>query len=163
MIALSDLRRILDYCPESGELTRVCDRGPYLKGSVAGSLRRDGYIHVQIGDKFLLAHRISWVFISGEWPHFQIDHRNGIRSDNSRENLRIATNKQNLENQSLSSRNTSGYRGVSFDKAIGKWIAQVKHHRRNVVAGRFSDVEEANRAAIELRLKLFTHHRTQHE
>lgn len=53
--------------------------------------------------------------------------------------------------------NTSGYRGVDWHKQLGKWRVRVGHNGRYYSGGLFTDVEEANAAAIELRKKLYTH------
>jgi hypothetical protein len=58
-----------------------------------------------------------------DWP--LSDHINGNTLDNQRVNLRLATPVQNLANQRLNSANTSGYKGVSFHKKGGRWIAYV--------------------------------------
>lgn len=67
--------------------------------------------------------------------------------------LQAATRKQNGENQRLSRRNTSGYRGVYRDR--NKWRAVARHEGKLYSAGGFASKEDANRAAIDLRNSLF--------
>jgi hypothetical protein len=55
-----------------------------------------------------------------------VDHINGDRLDNRRENLRACTIVQNTHNMKLSVRNTSGVKGVSLRKADGMWLARVQ-------------------------------------
>lgn len=82
----------------------------------------------------------------------EIDHRNGNKLDNRRVNLRPVSHPGNMANRSrLNSNNTSGYRGVVYDKARRKWKAQVKLHGRNRVIGRFASPEAANEAAVAFR------------
>lgn len=86
-------------------------------------------------------------------PGMQVDHRNGDGLDNRRANLRLATASQNRGNMRLPPRNTSGYKGVSWDKARAKWVARISANGRYRCLGRFDDPWEAaqtyNAAAIE--------------
>ncbi len=75
-----------------------------------------------------------------------VDHINGNGLDNRRSNLRIATMSQNLRNQRLSKLNTSGFKGVCFDKGTGRWLAQIVLHGKNHFLGRFVTPELANAA-----------------
>jgi hypothetical protein len=81
-------------------------------------------------------------------PDMDTDHKNGDCLDNRRSNLRICTTAQNLANRTkLNSRNTSGYKGVSFDKKSGRWVAQIGwqrgNKRRNFVLGYYDTPLEA--------------------
>lgn len=85
----------------------------------------------------------------------QVDHINGDDLDNRRSNLRIATNQQNTWNQKRSRRNTSGYKGVSFNIRSKKWHAYIYTNRVPKYLGSFDTAEEAaaayEKAAKELR------------
>ena len=81
-------------------------------------------------------------------PH--IDHINDDSLDNRKENLRIATNANNLKNRShCNSNNVSGYRNVS--KVEDKYFVQLQINGKNKVLGKFTDAEEANRFSISMR------------
>lgn len=99
----------------------------------------------------VLMHRL----IADTPPELQTDHINRNRLDN-RANLRNVTGSVNSRNQGLSSRNTSGYRGVTWDKARGKWQSKTKHLGRWVSLGRFDTPEEAARvrAAFDASLEV---------
>jgi uncharacterized protein with NRDE domain len=72
------------------------------------------------------------------------------------DHLRLATNKQNLENRSGPPRNnTSGIIGVS--RQGNKWYAKVEHHKHQYYVGLFDHIEDAEAAVIAKRLELFTH------
>lgn len=65
-----------------------------------------------------------WLYVYGHWPSEQIDHKNGIRDDNSFQNLREASNAQNAQNQRRPRRNNkTGLLGVS--PSFGKFKAQI--------------------------------------
>ena len=72
--------------------------------------------------------------------------------------LRVCTSRQNAQNRSGPQRNgTSGFRGVTWSKVQGKWVAQVQCGNRNHRGGVYDTAEQAADAARALRLKLFTH------
>ena len=76
----------------------------------------------------------------------QIDHKNGDGCDNRRSNLRWATYVEQRRNSGLGCRNTTGFKGVSFDKTRGKYEAKTKTDGRFLHLGRFATAEEAARA-----------------
>lgn len=77
---------------------------------------------------------------------FHTDHINGDTLDNQCSNLRTATASQNLMNRGKNSNNTSGYKGVTYNKNSRKWEAQIKINRQNKHLGLFTDPESAARA-----------------
>lgn len=72
-----------------------------------------------------------------------VDHINHNTLDNRKENLRVVSYAQNLYNMRTPKDNTSGYKGVSWDKATEKWIAYIRKHGILKYLGRFLKVEEA--------------------
>jgi len=124
---------------------------------VAGTLRKDGYIQIQIDYELHLVHRLMIFVQCGEYPEHEVDHINRNRSDNRLVNLRCADRKQNSENKSMLSNNTSGYRGVCWDPVREKWKVQIKHNKVNKFVGRYDSIEDANVAAINARNLIFTH------
>jgi len=74
------------------------------------------------------------------------DHINGDTLDNRKLNLRMATHLQNSRNQQLRVDNSSGYRGVCFDKKAGKWMAYIRHNRQRTYLGYFGNSKDAARA-----------------
>lgn len=73
-----------------------------------------------------------------------VDHINGDRLDNRRENLRLTDHRGNARNRGLHRNNTSGFKGVIFYG--GRWYAQIKVDRRNRGLGGYSAPEDAARA-----------------
>ncbi len=82
-----------------------------------------------------------------------IDHRNHNTLDNRRKNLRIATAAQNCANRRGNSRNTSGYRGVSFHSTRKKFVAAITFENKSHWIGEFNTAEEAH-AAYQKRAKI---------
>ena len=73
----------------------------------------------------------------------EVDHINGIRSDNRKCNLRIVSHSDNMKNVGISARNTSGYKGVGFNKYNGTWTAYIKINKKWTTLGTYSTYEEA--------------------
>lgn len=74
------VRRVLDYNPSTGVITRKIG-GPRTRvGAVVGCITRKGYLSLKLGRKTHLAHRIAWFHYYGEWPLDQLDHINWITS-----------------------------------------------------------------------------------
>ena len=138
------LRSILNYDPVSGIFTRKVRTSPRVKvGDIAGYSNGNGYLQISVQSRLYLAHRLAWLYMYGEWPEDQLDHVNRVRTDNRISNLREVTNKQNHQNKSKRSNNTSGYPGIYWNKQRSKWQAQIKHNQKSIHLGYFSILEEA--------------------
>lgn len=74
------------------------------------------------------------------------DHRDRDGLNNRRNNFRIATKQQNNFNRSISSANTSGFKGVSYRTDRGTWLASIRHDGKLKKLGTFATKEEAARA-----------------
>jgi hypothetical protein len=83
-----------------------------------------------------------------------IDHKNGNKLDNSRENLRKATKSENCQNSKTPKSNSSGYKNVCWYKQQGKWGVNIRSGGESFFGGLFEDISEANKAAIRLREEL---------
>ena len=73
----------------------------------------------------------------------QTDHRNRNTLDTRRCNLRICTNRQNSYNRGSLRNSSSKYKGVSWYKAYGKWMASIRKSGKNVFLGYFSKEDSA--------------------
>jgi len=162
MITQERLKQLLHYNPETGLFTRIdieSNRTDRL-GKQPGSRNTKGHIQIRLDGTLYVAHRLAWLYMNGRFPVNQLDHIDGDKTNNKITNLREATNKQNQENVPLQVNNTSGYRGVSFDKRLKKFRAYVCHNRQQITLGLFDTSELATSAAQKARDQLFTHHKT---
>jgi len=78
--------------------------------------------------------------------HNTLDNRRFV---DGKENLRAATRSENLYNQILSSKNTSGYRGVYWFKPQKKWMAMIIVNHKRIFLGYFYTKDEAHIAHNE--------------
>lgn len=92
------------------------------------------------GSPYTLMHRM---ILGLQDKDKMVDHINGNKLDNRRENLRIVSNQGNQANSKIPKNNTSGYKGVTWDKYRNKWIAQIMVNRRHKYLGRFESIEDA--------------------
>lgn len=77
----------------------------------------------------------------------QVDHiRPNSTLDNRRENLRLASHAQNQRNKGVATNNTSGFKGVFWEKSANRWRAQIRFNRRRFHLGLFDSPEAAARA-----------------
>lgn len=76
----------------------------------------------------------------------QVDHINGNPLDNRRVNLRFATPSENARNRGRASNNTSGFKGVNWNKKHGKWLASIMVDGKRLFLGGFTVAEDAARA-----------------
>ncbi len=106
----------------------------------------NGYLSGRLGGRTEYAHRVVWCILAGEWPPSQIDHINGIRSDNRPVNLRLATNAANACNYPSRSGSKSRFKGVSPAWRRDRWIAQITKGGKATHLGTFDNEEEAARA-----------------
>jgi hypothetical protein len=148
-LTIEQVKDVLTYDPDTGNFYWRVDRSNVRAGSVAGSKISIGYTLIRLYDRQVLAHRLAWFYVYGQWPSDQVDHINGDRSDNSLKNLRLASQSQNSCNGALRSTNSSGYRGVSWSKEKNKWVSRIVKERKQYVLGYFASKEEAYYAYLK--------------
>ncbi len=95
MITQEFLKSILHYDPATGEFTRLTSRGNRKVGTKAANYNfqhRNGTpscVKIKIGDKGRRVHQLAWLYMTGEWPVYEIDHIDGNPFNNKWDNLRL--------------------------------------------------------------------------
>lgn len=148
MITQAQLKELLSYDPETGVFTWNVSKNAIKIGGIAGGLNSKGYWQIKINLKTYRAHRLSWLYMTGNWPEDQIDHINRNRSDNRFVNLREATQSQNQGNSKKYKDVSSVYRGACWHKRDKKWRVQIMVNGKKKWIGYF-DQEEAAAAAYD--------------
>jgi hypothetical protein len=146
MIKQSHLKELFDYNPITGLFTRLKSVSSNTKlGDIAGYPHHTGYAYITIDGKMWQVHRLAWIYVYGELPKY-IDHINRDKKDNRICNLRRSTYIQNTHNVSRRVSNTSGFKGVSFIKRTGRWVARISLNSKNIHLGSFDTPHEAHAA-----------------
>ena len=155
------IRSILDYSPETGEfrwkvrsdVPKECNTR--WAGKITGCPNVKGYILIGINGRLYYAHRLAWLYMTGECPYDDVDHRDVNSSNNKWENLRRGTRTLNHGNRKISSKNTSGLKGASIFRRDGTWRAQIQVKGKNIHLGYYSTPEEAHKVYMEAAKKFF--------
>ena len=160
------LRQLLMYEPQTGRLFWL-PRGQHLFRDTLGrtkehacaiwnaryasreamtGVNNGGYRTGRLFGASTAAHRVVWAMEMGAWPCFDVDHINGDRGDNRIGNLREATRSQNLGNAKVRSDNTSGFKGVAWERRRKLWKSNITVEGRQRHLGYFDTAEEAHAA-----------------
>lgn len=164
------LRKLFSYDVDTGALRwKERDRAdfPSLRsyrawnsryaGKSAGYVNSQGYVQVIIHKRSHLGHRLIWKLVYGNDPAGDIDHENGIRSDNRLRNLRDVSAQANNRNSKRPSHNVSGHIGVGFHLATGLWRARIVVGKKEHHLGLFASKTEAVAARLAAQRRLGFH------
>lgn len=164
------LRELLHYDPLTGIFTWLARHlssfpAPHygvtwnkkFQSKTAGSVRRQKgkqYRWISIGGIDYAAHHLATLYMIGEWPNDEVDHRDGDGDNNKWINLRQADrrlNSQNIRRARIDS--STGILGVSWNKRRRKFVAQIQIDGRVKSLGGFDDPNEAGITYIEAKRK----------
>ena len=134
-----NIKKALDYNPLTGVfIWKVSNKSAVKAGDMAGCLDSDGYSIIRVFGKNQKAHRLAWLYINGYLPENCIDHIDKIRNHNSIDNLREASNQCNQRNRGNPKNNTSGIKGVGWDKKINKYKASIRINNKEIYLGYYN-------------------------
>lgn len=144
-------RSRLRYVRDSGELLWVDDPAVHpphfsraLLGKAAGRTIHDGYRTIKIAGQQIAAHKLAWLIETGEWAAGDIDHKNGVRTDNRWDNLRDCTRSQNSQN---SRGRRDGMMKGAYPRKNGRWSSAIRADGKNIPLGSsFASEAEAHAA-----------------
>jgi len=153
MLTQAQLKEKLVYDENTGLfMWKYKPAGNCKDGWFGGAKSSNGYLNICVNAKIYLAHRLAWLYITGEWPLATIDHKNGDPYDNRFTNLRDISHCGNTQNLRKPPRtNTSSYLGVHWKEKQKQWVAQISYKGVRKYLGGFSTPEEAY--AVYLREK----------
>eukprot|EP01041_Mallomonas_annulata_P041851 gene41851-66010_t len=108
---------------------------------------KNGYLYVDLYKngkaKSYKVHRLSALnFIANPENKQVVDHIDGDKKNNNVANLRWATNQENIINSKISRNNTSGIKGVVFNKRKNKWISRITVDGAQIFLGYYTSIED---------------------
>jgi hypothetical protein len=155
-ISIERLREVLEYDALTGEFKWLVNKGMRVCiGKPVGGLDINGYLRIKVDGKKLAAHRLAWAYVFNEWPEHEIDHKDGVRTNNRIGNLRQATDAQNCANRRTYRTNRSGHRGVRWRADAGKWEARLGVNGKKICLGHHVRIEDAIAARAKAELEHF--------
>ncbi len=129
-ITAARLRELLHYDPETGVFTWRVRRRRVRIGASPKPTKGNRYLRIGIDGAIWLAHRLAWLYMTGNWPKDDVDHRDGDGLNNRWSNLRDVTPVVNGQNRrGAQSNNRSGLLGASFDAFTGRYVAKIAVER----------------------------------
>ncbi len=138
------MMELMDYDELTGRFTRLKNQGGQKAGTRAGSVNKsNGRRHICVDGVVNLASRLAFLFMTGSWPRNTADHHDLDRLNDRWSNLRDADRATQNRNQGISSRNSSGIRGLSWAKARNKWKVSLMISGKATHLGYFKSKLEA--------------------
>jgi len=113
----------------------------YAQSEAMTATSAQGYKVGSILDRKYAAHRVVFALSRGHWPKAEVDHIDGDRINNLPSNLREASRSQNQCNVGVMRSNTSGAKGVSWDRNRNMWRADIMLNGKRKHLGMFATVE----------------------
>lgn len=143
------LRELVAYDPDTGVFTRRKVMGKTSRvGDVIGSINKQGRLEISVSGKIHFAHRLAWLYMTGDWPKYTIDHIDGDPINNRFANLRDVPHSVNTENvRAPRSNSRSGILGVA--KRHHKWRSAIVVKGKYIFLGSFATQEEASDAYVK--------------
>lgn len=154
-LTVERLKQVLHYTPASGLfvwIKKTRSNARFSVGDIAGSLNKEGYISIWIDGHKYGAHRLAWLYMTGEWPAALIDHDDTVRSNNRWGNLRPATNSQNKANGRKYADASPLPKGVTL--AGNRYRSQIVYNYQHKHLGYFDTPEAAHAAYMAEAIRL---------
>jgi len=146
MLNYEEVRRLLDYDPETGILTWKIPRRNTVVGQEAGravTRCNKPYRAIHICGKQTMSHKVAFLWMTGRFPVEEVDHQNGNGRDNRWTNLREVTRLENNKNRRRYSNNKSGQTGVCWAKREKRWRVSISVSKQPIILGYFISKEKA--------------------
>ena len=164
-LTATQLKLALHYDPETGVFVRLAawkqrpsrrDLFGKLAGAIMHQNRPDKYIAIRVFGRSYFAHRLAWLYMTGEWPRDLLDHINGVGTDNRFVNLRAATVQENSRN-TRPRQSAIGLKGVRPNGP--GFSARIGVNGQRLCLGTFKTADEAHAAYCAAAQRFFGEYR----
>jgi HNH endonuclease len=154
------VKEIFSYDPIEGVLRwRKKVSKKVIVGQPAGTMFRSystgkpSSLRTQVYGKAFEVHRLIWLYMTGEWPKYLIDHKDQNGINNKWENLREADRSQNARNSAVRKDNQMGMRGIIRVK--DGFRVEIMHRLKSYRLGVYTTEAEARAARRAAVIVLF--------
>lgn len=155
MVTQERLRYLLTYNPTSGDFYWNVSRGRSSAGTRAGHHEKR-YVGIKIDGRLYAAHRLAFLYMTGEFPPQVVDHLNGDTRDNRWNNLRLCSLTQNQHNRKVGAGKEVPFMGVHRNR--NKYRSRIMADGQSYYLGTFDTPEEAHEAYLEAKRHLHPTH-----
>ena len=123
-------------------------------------INKQGYYQISLSSDGIqytkyVHHLVGTMFMPNPENKKIIGHIDNNRLNNNIENLRMVSHQENCMTRKLSSRNTSNYKGISYDNQRKKWKAAIQINGKEYNLGRFDNIEDAVNCRVKKAQELF--------
>lgn len=152
LLTAERMRGVITYDSLTGQFTPA---GTRRRRGGFGWPTGNGYLCTEIDGERIYLHRLAWFWVYDVWPIGELDHINGIVTDNRIENLREATVQQNRANRLIARRvrRSGTLKGAYRDKKT--WAARITVGRKVIHIGNFLTEAGAHAAYVEAAQRYF--------
>ena len=143
MLTQKELKERIEYNPETGKFVVIKDTktGKRREGLLAGWTNMRGYREIKIQGKCYIASRLAFLYMTGEFPKFEVDHINRIRSDDRWCNLRDASKELQMLNRGEHKRSQKLPKNIHFYRKY--FIVSATRNGKRHYLGAYFTLDEA--------------------
>lgn len=141
------LKQLLHYDSITGLFTHIEVRRNNNLNKPVGSINSKGYTVIKLEGMSYSGHRLAWLYMTGQWPKDEVDHKDTVKHNNIWENLREANRYQNMQNRGVKQDSKTKVKGVKLTPD-NTYIATIKFHNNIIHLGTFKTIDEAKASYI---------------
>ena len=130
--SVAEFRASISYDPNTGEITRISGQ---RAGRVVGHHQPNGYLTITFRHRTYRFHRVAWALHTGGWPIGQIDHIDGVTTNNKWSNIRDVTAAVNSQNKREAYRNNQSKVQGATPMPTGEFMSRIFRNGRRVFLG----------------------------
>lgn len=156
MLTQKQLQKELVYDLSTGEFHRRIARCNRVEiGDLVGTLDSHGYLQIRVSGRLYLGNRLAWLYMTGDWPPLDIEHRDNVRSNNRWHNLRLTTRVRNGMNRRCRKDSLTKMKNIMQCGEGGRYRVRVSVGRRRVHVGYFDTLKEAEEAHVRAAVRYY--------
>lgn len=150
------LREVFSYNPEDGVFTRLIKTPRRAKiGALAPRITADGYIAIGLDGKQYLAHRLAWLYMTGDFPQKRVRHADGNPINNAWKNLSI----ESTSDKHLSLTHDFLLSILDYDERSGIFTWKVSRNNRHKKGSQAGKSKSGRYIRISIRKRNYSAHR----